>query len=83
MTGCEIICVLYCICDNRFDLFTSPLLPDQEHKLRLFLVRRLRKGAIYTGTGNFSGMDFRYCIKVTCYFNFRFDSFRCDGTKGY
>ncbi|XP_069684162.1 protein Njmu-R1-like isoform X3 [Periplaneta americana] len=41
-----------------FDLFTSPLMPEQEHKLRLFLVRRLRKGAIYAGTGNFSGMDF-------------------------
>lgn len=41
-----------------FDLVTSPLMPDQEHKLRLFLVRRLLKGAIYTGTGNFSGMDF-------------------------
>lgn len=41
-----------------FDLVTSPLLPDHENKLRLFLVRRLRKGAIYTGTGNFSGMDF-------------------------
>jgi hypothetical protein len=55
------------VCNNRFDLVTSPLLPDQEHKLRLFLVRRLRKGAIYTGTGNFSGMDFRYCIKVNHY----------------
>ena len=62
------------VCNDRFDLVTSPLLPDQEHKLRLFLVRRLRKGAIYTGTGNFSGMDFRYCITFDHYLYWRFDS---------
>lgn len=57
MTDCGITCH---VVSYRFDLVTSPLMPGQEHKLRLFLVRRLRKGAIYTGTGNFSGMDFRY-----------------------
>nr|CAD7401706.1 unnamed protein product [Timema cristinae] len=37
---------------------TSTLTVEQDRQLQLFLVRRLRKGAIYTGTGNFSGMDF-------------------------
>lgn len=32
--------------------------PEQENQLNLFLIRRLRKGAIYTNTGAFSGMDF-------------------------
>ena len=66
--------MFHIVCNNRFDLVTSLLLPDQENKLRLFLVRRLRKGAIYTGTGNFSGMDFRYCVKVNHYLYCRFDS---------
>jgi hypothetical protein len=69
--------VYHIVCNNRFDLVTSPLLPDQEHKLRVFLVRRLRKGAIYTGTGNFSGMDFRYCITLNHYLYFGFDLFFC------
>jgi hypothetical protein len=71
------------VCNDRLDLVTSPLLPDQERKLRLFLFRRLRKGAIYTGTGNFSGMDFRYCIIHNHYLYFGFNFFLCDGTEGY
>nr|CAD7266065.1 unnamed protein product [Timema shepardi] len=41
-----------------FESMTSTLTVEQDRQLQLFLVRRLRKGAIYTGTGNFSGMDF-------------------------
>ncbi|PSN47625.1 hypothetical protein C0J52_04578 [Blattella germanica] len=53
-----------------FDVITSALAPDQEQKLRLFLVRRLRKGAIYTETGNFSGMDFSLSdsTPAVCYY---------------
>lgn len=53
-----------------FDLITSALASDQEQKLRLFLVRRLRKGAIYTKTGNFSGMDFSLSdsTPAVCYY---------------
>lgn len=38
---------------------SSTLNADQENHLKNFLTRRLRKGAIYVDTGNFSGMDFR------------------------
>ncbi|KAJ9579569.1 hypothetical protein L9F63_004754 [Diploptera punctata] len=53
-----------------FDLITSALTADQEQKLRLFLVRRLRKGAIYAETGNFSGMDFSLSdsTPAVCYY---------------
>ncbi|XP_063238917.1 protein Njmu-R1-like [Bacillus rossius redtenbacheri] len=45
-------------CTSGFELVTTTLTADQDHQLQLFLMRRLRKGAIYAGTGNFSGMDF-------------------------
>lgn len=53
-------------------LISSSLTSEQECLLQLFLIRRLKKGAIYTGTGNFSGMEFSLTEKpsspAVCYY---------------
>ncbi|XP_049835240.1 protein Njmu-R1-like [Schistocerca gregaria] len=53
-------------------LLSSSLTSEQECLLQLFLIRRLKKGAIYTGTGNFSGMEFSLTEKpsspAVCYY---------------
>ncbi|XP_067008472.2 protein Njmu-R1 [Anabrus simplex] len=43
---------------SGLQMVTTSLTSEQENQLRVFLIRRLKKGAIYTGTGAFSGMEF-------------------------
>ncbi|XP_046386201.1 protein Njmu-R1-like [Ischnura elegans] len=52
----------FCSCNSNgekdVELIYSGLTPDRESQLRQFLLRRLRKGAVYKGTGSCSGLDF-------------------------
>ncbi|KAG8238367.1 hypothetical protein J437_LFUL018349 [Ladona fulva] len=53
--------ICFCGQDGEKDLqlVNSGLPSDREHQLRLFLLRRLRKSAVYEGTGSCAGVDFR------------------------
>ncbi|XP_071442331.1 protein Njmu-R1-like [Hetaerina americana] len=44
--------------EKDLQLISSALTSDRETQLRQFLLRRLRKGAVYKGTGSCSGLDF-------------------------